>query len=161
MRIYVATGCGEGPTALAAFDAALQDAGVANYNLIPLSSVIPPGAEVVVAPYVPIGDDWGKRLYVVMAERRATQLGEEVWAGLGWVQQADGRGLLVEHYGDSQVGVEAAIRASLEDMVERRPASWQEPRMVVRGIRCQRRPVCALAVAVFQVEGWSAVRSAL
>jgi arginine decarboxylase len=39
--IQVTTGTGEGPTPLAAFDAALLDAGVANYNLICLSSVIP------------------------------------------------------------------------------------------------------------------------
>ena len=41
--IVLSTGLGVGPTALAAFDAALLDAGVANYNLICLSSVIPPG----------------------------------------------------------------------------------------------------------------------
>lgn len=39
MHIYVTTGTGEGPTPLAAFDAALINAGVANYNLICLSSV--------------------------------------------------------------------------------------------------------------------------
>jgi arginine decarboxylase len=40
--IIITTGTAQGPTALAAFDAALLGAGVANYNLIPLSSVIPP-----------------------------------------------------------------------------------------------------------------------
>jgi arginine decarboxylase len=44
LEIQVTTGTGEGPTPLAAFDAALLDAGVANYNLILLSSVIPAGA---------------------------------------------------------------------------------------------------------------------
>ncbi len=42
--IALAAGLGEGPTQLAAFDAALRDAGVANYNRICLSSVIPPGS---------------------------------------------------------------------------------------------------------------------
>jgi arginine decarboxylase len=42
MQIHVSSGRGEGPTPLAAFDAALRDAGVSNYNLIALSSVIPP-----------------------------------------------------------------------------------------------------------------------
>jgi hypothetical protein len=37
MIIRVTSGTGTGPTELAAFDAALLDAGVANYNLIPLS----------------------------------------------------------------------------------------------------------------------------
>ena len=42
MKIRLSSGRGEGPTPLAAFDAALLDAGVSNYNLLPLSSVIPP-----------------------------------------------------------------------------------------------------------------------
>lgn len=154
MRIHVAAGCGEGATTLAAFDAALQDAGTANYNLVLLSSVIPPGAQVVVAPHPTATEDWGKRLYVVMAERRESERGQEAWAGIGWAQQADGRGLFVEHYGHSKAAVEAAIRASLEDMVERRPGSWGEPQILVRGIRCEHRPVCAVVVAAFEVRDW-------
>lgn len=154
MRIYVSTGAGRAPTALAAFDAALQDAGVANFNLIPLSSVLPPGSELVLEPFPARAGDWGKRLCLVMAEHRETARDREAWAGIGWVQQADGRGLLVEHYGHSQAAVEAAIRASLGDMVERRPGSWLEPGMVVRGIRCEGQPVCALAVAAYETIDW-------
>ena len=40
----VFSGIGKGETALSAFDAALKQAGVYNYNLICLSSIIPPGA---------------------------------------------------------------------------------------------------------------------
>ncbi len=39
--IRVVWGTATGPTALAAYDAALAEAGVHNYNLISLSSVIP------------------------------------------------------------------------------------------------------------------------
>jgi hypothetical protein len=44
LRIRLCSGSGEGPTPLAAFDAALMDAGVADHNLLCLSSVIPPNA---------------------------------------------------------------------------------------------------------------------
>ena len=44
MQIHLASGVGSGPTELAAFDAALAAAGVANYNLLYLSSVIPPAS---------------------------------------------------------------------------------------------------------------------
>lgn len=47
MQIQISEGVGNGPTELAAFDQALVNAGVANYNLIYLSSVLPPGSEVV------------------------------------------------------------------------------------------------------------------
>lgn len=46
--IYVTSGIGEGQTNLSAFDAALWDAGIANFNLIKLSSVIPPHSKVLV-----------------------------------------------------------------------------------------------------------------
>ena len=44
LTIHLSSGTGEGPTPLAAFDAALWHASVANYNLLCLSSVIPPNA---------------------------------------------------------------------------------------------------------------------
>ena len=40
--ITIRTGSGQGHTKLSAFDHALLTAGVANFNLITLSSVIPP-----------------------------------------------------------------------------------------------------------------------
>ena len=84
LEIRLASGVGTAPTMLAAFDAALREIGVANYNLIRLSSVIPPGSLVTVsaAPLSPSGN-WGDRLYVVTADMRTDVLGAEVWAGIG------------------------------------------------------------------------------
>ena len=48
MKIKVTYGTGEGLTKLAAFDRALFNAGIANYNLIKLSSVIPKNSEVLI-----------------------------------------------------------------------------------------------------------------
>jgi arginine decarboxylase len=67
-RIPVVGSTGTGLTELAAFDAALLAAGVADRNLIRLSSVIPPGATIE-QPSSPIESPggWGDRLYVVLA----------------------------------------------------------------------------------------------
>ena len=46
-EIRLSTGVGVADTSLAAFDAALYEAGIGNFNLLPLSSVIPPGADIV------------------------------------------------------------------------------------------------------------------
>jgi len=46
LDITVRTGSGTARTPLAAFDAALLSAGVANFNLVTLSSVIPPHSRV-------------------------------------------------------------------------------------------------------------------
>jgi Pyruvoyl-dependent arginine decarboxylase (PvlArgDC) len=73
--IRLTSGFGTGPTRLAAFDAALREAGIANFNLILLSSVIPAGSELVDAgaaaePRSPPIGDWGDRLYIVLADQR-------------------------------------------------------------------------------------------
>src|SRR3972149_265928 len=121
MHIQVSTGTGEGPTPLAAFDAALASAGVLNYNLIHLSSVIPPLSVIDRAKSTAPPDEYGHRLYVVMATRGAHDLGQQAWAGLGWVQEpADGRGLFVELLGESRDEVREKIEATLKSMMASR-----------------------------------------
>lgn len=157
MRICISSGVGEGPTPLAAFDAALRDAGVSNYNLICLSSVIPPGSEVVQTPYPPQGDEYGHCLYVVMAERRESEPGKSACAGLGWTQAPhDGRGLFVEIAGSEESDVARRIDATLADMTQHRPYAYGPIRHLLAGIRCTDRPVCALVLAAYESQSWKA-----
>jgi arginine decarboxylase len=157
MRIPVSAARGRGRTTLSAFDAALRAAGVANFNLVRLSSVIPTGAvvETVPAPQAATGG-WGDRLYVVMAEQRCARAGEEAWAGIGWVQRPDTRaGLFVEHEADSEEEVRRLISTSLDDMTAGRPETFGDPRMQLAGGRCDGQPLCALVVAVFEAAAWT------
>lgn len=155
MRIRIASGVGEGPTPLAAFDAALENAGVSNYNLLCLSSIIPPGSIIERTPCVSSQDEFGHRLYVVLAQQRETEPGKAAWAGLGWVQcPDDGRGLFVEMQGDDRADVEERIELTLADMVRRRPWPFGPIQKEIAGITCQSNPVCALVVAVYESEGW-------
>lgn len=160
LTIEVATGVGRGPTEIAAFDAALREAGVHNYNLIRLSSVVPPASEIKVlgGAAKPPGD-WGDRLYVVYAAQHASLPGEEAWAGIGWVQQPGTRkGVFVEHEGPSEEMVRTAISLSLGSLVKGRDDEVFGPeRSVVRGAVCEGEPTCALAVAVFESQGWGQV----
>lgn len=155
--IQVATGAGAGPTELAAFDAALRDAGIANFNLIYLSSVIPPGSDVEISVDggVRVPGTWGDRLYLVAAEERLSEPGAEAWAGIGWVQsEHDGRGLFVEHHGRSEASVRSDIERSLVSLSAGRDVELGPVRMAVRGARCESEPVCALVAAVFEAEPW-------
>jgi arginine decarboxylase len=150
VRIHVTTGTGEAHTELAAFDKALMVAGVADHNLVLLSSMIPPGTEVVRSLRPQDGDTWGQLLFVVLAQHRETRVGAEAWAGIGWVQEEDGgRGMFVEHEGGSRHTVEAQIEASLESMVQARDIKFGPVQMVTSGIICGEHPVCALAVAAY------------
>jgi arginine decarboxylase len=97
LLIRLTPGVGSGPTELAAFDAALMDAGVANYNLICLSSVIPPGSEIERGRYRTPAHEYGRRLYVVLSQMRQSTPGAWAHAGIGWMQNSERRhGLFVE-----------------------------------------------------------------
>jgi arginine decarboxylase len=155
-EIRISTGVGTATTELAAFDAALYEAGIGDYNLLPLSSVIPPGAEVIQKQPDLTSVEWGDRLYVVMAQQGAVTVGEEAWAGIGWIQETAGRrrGLFVEHHGSSEAEVEDQIEASLASMREYRPEVFGPVQSVLRGARCTGRPVSALVAATYQAQPW-------
>ncbi len=53
--VSLTAGSGEGETELNAFDRALLNAGVGNINLIKISSIMPPRAEITPLPKIPMG----------------------------------------------------------------------------------------------------------
>ena len=155
MLIRITTGTGEGPTLQAAFDAALRSAGVANYNLLELSSVIPTGSRIERRKPSSSAGEYGHRLYVVVSRRLERERGKTAWAGLGWTQdQSSGRGLFVEIEGSSLGQVEREIEQTLEAMKSARPIPYGENQSEIAGIECRGNPVCALAVAVYGSQGW-------
>jgi arginine decarboxylase len=156
MQIIVTAGTGEGPTAVAAFDAALLAAGVANYNLIALSSIIPPGSTIERRVFVTPPQEYGHRLYVVMARSDADEIGQAAWAGVGWTQaQDDGRGLFVELHGTSEANVREAITVTLASMMAQRKGAYGPIHCEIAGSVCRGAPVCALVIAVYKSEGWT------
>ncbi|HSW85504.1 MAG TPA: pyruvoyl-dependent arginine decarboxylase [Candidatus Saccharimonadales bacterium] len=160
MHIQISSGLGVGPTELAAFDQSLVKAGVANYNLIYLSSVLPPNSNITEdgKPKLPDGN-WGDRLYVVIAQKRVSQRNQEAWAGIGWMQDPkSGTGLLVEHEGHSENEVKADITNSLSALAKNRNMTFGKHQMHVVGSRCIDYPVCALVVAVYESTTWRANR---
>lgn len=155
LRITVTSGTGHGPTPLAAFDAALRAAGVENYNLLSLSSIIPPGATVSRGHHDAPDSEYGHRLYVVLAQQREVEHNAEAWAGLGWTQETgDGRGLFIEAEGESEGYVRRDIVDGLNHMMAARGRQYGPIDCEIAGIRCEDEPVCALVVAIYHAEGW-------
>lgn len=157
MKIQLSSAIGTGPTRLSAFDDALLKTGTANYNLIRLSSVIPPGSEIKVYPKKIQTEpgQWGDRLYVVMAEERTHTPNTEAWAGIGWVQdKKTGKGLLVEHEGFSEATVQQDIQDSLKALMKGRNVNFGKINMEIVGGVCHKEAVCALVIAVFQSADW-------
>ena len=155
LNIHLSSGTGAGPTPLAAFDAALMDAGVANYNLLCLSSVIPPNARIVRAKHRTQPDDYGRRLYVVMSQMREQRPGRHAHAGIGWVQEGEyGRGLFVELHDADRNRLEDDLHATLDAMRRRRDVCFGPVQTAIASRRCTTQPVCALVVAVYACERW-------
>ncbi|WP_134766539.1 pyruvoyl-dependent arginine decarboxylase [Nocardioides sp. 1609] len=153
LEITVRTAVGEGRTLLSAFDTALLGAGVADFNLIPLSSVIPPRA-VVSRTSETLPGEHGDRLYCVESVAYADHPGEIVSAGLGWAIHPEVGGLFVEHTGGSEASVDEQIRLSLADMAANRGIDFGEVHTAIVSAHCTTRPVCALAIAAYEVAGW-------
>lgn len=158
LRIRITPSRGAGATRLAAFDAALVAAGLQDFNLVPLSSVVPLGATVeVVPPDEQLRGVHGDLLYCVYAAAYATTPGAEAWAGIAWGLRTDGSGagLFVEHSGPTEAGVQAELSATLGAMMDNRPEDYVEGGRLVSSATCEDAPVSALVVASFQTAGWS------
>ncbi|MEY7848889.1 pyruvoyl-dependent arginine decarboxylase [Natrarchaeobius sp. A-rgal3] len=139
--IRVVWGAASGPTAMASYDAALADAGVENYNLVAVSSVIPAGVGVETVGTAPDLGPAGERLTVV--ESRATAAGDErseadtqVSAALAWSRDVDGGpGLFYEYGGRTDANdAEERVRAGLAAGQELRGWQFDEPSVVCESV---------------------------
>ena len=164
-RIEVVSAVGWGQTLISSFDDALWRCGVHNYNLIDLSSIIPPCSTIAATQRCQRPpEEFGHRLYVVRAEARSEVPGAVVAAGIGWRQWGDGRGFFVEHaieLGDrSPDEVETVLvdhlRLALDDLcaVRNVPCSTDHVCTRIAVGRVDDRPATALVLAVYAAEGW-------
>lgn len=157
LTIRVSSGVGEGATRLAAFDAALRSAGVGDFNLIRLSSVIPPSAVVdEVRADGQVSGGHGDLLYCVYADAYASTPGDRAWAGLAWSRRAEqpGGGLFVEHTGSSRTAVERDLQLTLDELSRGRGGGFLAAGRQLAVAECVSRPACAVVVASYQSSDW-------
>lgn len=144
--IRVVWGSATGPTSVGAFDAALAGAGVHDYNLVTVSSVIPAGVPLEVVGTAPSLGSTGDGLTVVLSRRTVGPGADRpAVAGLGWARSDDGPGVFYEAAGDDPEEVRAEIRDGLEHAVDLRDWPVADSDALVRA----REPVAdAFATAV-------------
>ncbi len=153
-KIYILNGVGEGKTKISAFDKALTQAGVADYNLIYLSSVIPENSIVELKKIKPGESEYGKRCYVVMARSDQNIPKKEAWAGLSWTQDKNGKGLFAEHHSHNKKGLLKLIKDTLPEMKTRRNYKYGKINSSTTGITCKKKAVCAVSIAFYKSEDW-------
>ena len=164
MDISVVSGKGEAQTLLSAFDAALKDCGMHNYNLIYLSSIIPPGANITqIDRFEPNKEHYGHKAYVIKAEERSAVKRTALGAGLGWYQLEDNRGFFVEHHTRADTEekareiLESRITQSLQDLATFRDVPFNQGKIssIMSTSVVGDKPACVLTLAVYEAEGWS------
>jgi len=111
IRIVWGTGCGL--TEKAAFDVALAEAGIHQYNLRQLSSVIPAETDLTRAGTAPDLGPTGHALDVVLA-RQTSPPGARAAAGLAWVRGEGGAGIFYEVEDTDPETVRELLRTGIE-----------------------------------------------
>ena len=149
MQIRIVTGTGTGPTAIAAYDAALAAAGVHNYNITTVSSVIPDDSTLEVCDSAPDLGPVGERLTVV--EARATSGdSEDAAAGLGWTVTEEDRGLFYEATGTDPETVRERVAAGLDAGRALREWTFTDERIVTAAVEGRDGPsATALVVGIY------------
>ncbi len=108
---FVAGGVGiSSITPLNAFDNALMDAGLANYNLVPVSSIIPKGATE--TEHVELEE--GNPVFLVMSVCQGSS-DDELLAGISWFKEEGSMGLVMENHMVN--GDQKKLRAEMVSML--------------------------------------------
>lgn len=153
--IKIVKGTGTGNTEISTFDNALYNAGLDNFNLIYLSSIIPPSSRITkIDKFSQQEKDYGKKLYTVKAVSFQKIKGKEAWAGIGWFQDKERKGVFVEHTAGSKKALINLIKKSLADIKRYRANNFIEEDLSIAGIKCKGKPVCAVVLAVYKIERW-------
>lgn len=110
-KFTLVAGAAEGPTSLNAFDNALLVAGIGNLNLMRVSSILPPGAQLVeqldIAP--------GSLTPTAYGSSSSEEPGEQIAAAVGIGFSEDTFGVIMEWAGK---GTAAEAEANIRRMVE-------------------------------------------
>jgi len=133
---------------LNAFDNALKDAGIADYNLIPVSSIIPEEAVEV----EPRSLEKGSMVFVVISISQGVS-GDRVLAGIGWTKPENSIGIIMEYHGKNDTDVEGArerLREMLREAMGVRGLPMEEPKYHLEMLEIPPEHFgCAVACLVF------------
>ena len=96
------------------------------------------------------------KLYVVIAEGYEAEAGKKAVAGLGWVtaNHTKGKGIFVEHFGNTREVVADYIKSTIESMTCYRPEEHGEIQIEFSEAESTGDIACAVVAAVYKSEGW-------
>jgi len=129
MNINIVWGKGHGPTKKTAYDSALKKTGIHNYNLISLSSIVPPNTNVIKSGSIDQEWETGTIVSVVQARNTSSNVGEKISAGLSWKKTNGNNGgiFLEEHCDNDKNKCKKKLYAGMNKMIKNRPEwNWKD-----------------------------------
>ncbi|MCU0799984.1 MAG: arginine decarboxylase, pyruvoyl-dependent [Candidatus Thermoplasmatota archaeon] len=122
-RLFLTTGVGRHREKLASFELALRDAGIQKFNLVHVSSIFPPGCEILEKEDGLQQLTAGEVVFCVISEASSNEPGRRLCASIGIAIPQDRRqyGYLSEHHNYGQSAKEAGDYA--EDLAAEMLAS--------------------------------------
>jgi arginine decarboxylase len=122
-RLFLTTGIGRHREKLASFELALRDAGIEKYNLVNVSSIYPPGAEIMDKDEGLSNLEPGQIVFCVMSRAESNEPGRRIAASIGVAipQSQEVYGYLSEHHSYGQQAKDAGDYA--EDLAAEMLAS--------------------------------------
>ncbi|WP_202319768.1 pyruvoyl-dependent arginine decarboxylase [Archaeoglobus neptunius] len=119
-KVFFVSGVGRHEDRLISFELALRDAGIERFNLVPVSSILPPGCEIVdkeegLKKLFP-----GEIVFCVMARITSCDEGKEIFASIGAAVPDDrnANGYIAEHSGEWYDGAEGYAKVLAEEMLK-------------------------------------------
>lgn len=109
-KMFFTSGIGIHKHKLTSFEMALRDAGIAQFNLVRVSSIFPPNCQVIPKEEGLQLLQAGEVVFVVLAEMSTNEPGRRIAAAVGMARPADPNkyGYLSEHHAFGQTEQEAA-----------------------------------------------------
>jgi len=108
-RVFLTKGVGVHREKLASFELALRDAGIAKFNLVPVSSIFPPACKVIARKLALAKMKPGQIVYCVMSKNETNEPHRLIAASIGLAVPADKHqyGYIAEHHSFGQTEREA------------------------------------------------------
>jgi arginine decarboxylase len=101
-KVFFVTGVGKHSDPLVSFELALRDAGIEKFNLVQVSSILPPGCEKVTAENGISMLKPGQVVFTVMARHTSNEAGKKIFASIGVAKPFDStkNGYIAEYAGE-------------------------------------------------------------
>ncbi|MCL4344956.1 MAG: arginine decarboxylase, pyruvoyl-dependent [Candidatus Thermoplasmatota archaeon] len=171
-KLFFTRGVGRGDTMLRSFEEALRDAGIAQFNIVSVSSIFPPGATVIER------DDGlkhlspGQILFTVLARNASNELNRMVSSAIGYAIPTDRSkwGYLSEHHSFGETEKKAGFFAEklaaemlASTMGEQDQLRWNPEReeYTLTDRILQTRNICSTAIVLKEEEWTTTVAAAV